>query len=117
VATGASVAIVLHTLVMLRFSSRIQHGLVGAVLRAYAKSLPLAAATAAVCWPLATWLRASTTAPAFARLLLTAATALLIAGLVLLAMRKLFAEELAVLAQFRLRRQSPSPAVATAPGG
>jgi O-antigen/teichoic acid export membrane protein len=116
VAAGTSVAIVVHTLVMLKFSSRIKRGLVGDVLRAYAKSLPAAAATAAVCWPLAVWLRDSGV-PAVVTLLVTSAAGLLMAGLVLLAMRRMFAEELAVLAQFRPRKRSTSRAAATAHAG
>jgi PST family polysaccharide transporter len=103
VATGASGAIVLHTAVMLKFSSRIQEGLVGAVLRAYAKSLPLAGATAAVSWPLAAWLRASSDVPAPVTLLLAVTAGVLAGGVILLLMRRAFAEELAVLAQFRHR--------------
>jgi hypothetical protein len=76
---------------------------VGAVLRAYAKSLPLASATAAVSWPLAAWLRASSDVPTPVTLLLAVTAGVLAGGVILLLMRRAFAEELAVLAQFRHR--------------
>lgn len=95
VAVGASLAIVLHTATMLKFSARLQRGLVGRVLRAYAKSLPLALGVAAVSWPLASWLREST--PTVVTVLLTGAAGTVAALLVLLLGRRLFRVELDTL--------------------
>jgi O-antigen/teichoic acid export membrane protein len=99
VAVGASVAIVLHTVVMLKFSARLQRGLVTRVLGAYAKSLPLALAVAAACWPLAEWLRGST--PAALVGLATTATGAAVAALTLLLTRRFFREEIALLRRGR----------------
>jgi PST family polysaccharide transporter len=99
VAVGASVAIVLHTLTMLKFSARLERGLVGRVLRAYAKSLPMAVLVAAVCWPLASWLRGSV--PAAVVVLATAAAGAVAAGSTLLVTRRWFREEFAVLRRGR----------------
>ena len=101
VAVGASVAIVLHFARMLSFSARISPGLVGRALRGYAKSLPLAAATAAAAWPAATWLREST--PAVVVVLGTVLAGTAAAGLTLVLVRRLFREELAVWASARTR--------------
>jgi O-antigen/teichoic acid export membrane protein len=99
VAVGASVAIVLHTAAMLKFSARLQRGLIWRVLGAYAKSLPLALAVAVVCWPLAAWLRGST--PAVLVGLATAAAGAAAAALTLLLTRRFFGEEIAVLRRGR----------------
>ncbi|WP_091109438.1 lipopolysaccharide biosynthesis protein [Geodermatophilus dictyosporus] len=101
VAVGASVAIVAHFLTMLVFSARISPGLVGRVLRSYARSLPVAAATAAVAWPVATALRGAAPDPVV--VLGTAASGVLAAAAALLATRRLFRDELAVLATARSR--------------
>jgi O-antigen/teichoic acid export membrane protein len=99
VAVGASVAIVLHAGAMLKFSARLQRGLVGMVLSGYAKSLPLAAGVAAVCWPLAEWLRPSF--PPVLVGLMTAVAGAAAAGLVLLLTRRLFRQEFAILRHSR----------------
>jgi PST family polysaccharide transporter len=95
VSVGAAVAIVLHDATMLRFSARISEGLERQVLRAYAKALIPAAATAAVAWPSAVWLRG--TAPDIVTLVVTAAAGAVAAGLVLLLARRLFPAEIATL--------------------
>jgi O-antigen/teichoic acid export membrane protein len=99
VAVGASVAIVLHALTMLVFSARVSRGLVGRVLIAYAKSLPLAVAVGGVCWPLADALRESL--PAVLVLLLTAAAGIAVAALTLLVTRRFFQQELDVVRRAR----------------
>lgn len=99
VAVGASVAIVLHMLTMLRFSARLERGLVARVLRAYAKSLPLAVVVAAACWPLASWLRDDTHAVVV--VLITAMVGVAGAGVTLLVTRRWFREELLVLRRGR----------------
>jgi PST family polysaccharide transporter len=99
VAVGASIAIVLHTATMLKFCARLERGLIGRVLRGYAKSLPLAVAVAAACWPLASWLRGST--PAVVVALATAAAGAAAAALTLLLSRRFFREEFAVLRRGR----------------
>jgi O-antigen/teichoic acid export membrane protein len=101
VAVGASVAIVLHAATMLKFSARIERGLVARVLGAYAKSLPLAVAVAVVCWPLAAWLREST--PAVLVALATAAAGAAAGALALLLTRRLFGDEFALLRAGRRR--------------
>jgi PST family polysaccharide transporter len=107
VAAGASVAILLHHGAMLKFSSRLKPGLVGSVLRAYARALLPAAATAAVAWPVASALRGST--PVVVVAAAAAGAGVLAAGLVLLlTRRRLFREEFAVLGQAR-RPRSPEP--------
>jgi len=99
VAVGASLAIVLHTGVMLKFSARLQRGLVGMVLRAYAKSLPLALAVAAVCWPLAESLRSFL--PAVAVGVITALAGALTTAATLFLARRLFRQEFEVLKRVR----------------
>jgi PST family polysaccharide transporter len=99
VAVGASLAIVLHTAIMLKFSARIQRGLVARVLAAYAKSLPLALVVAAACWPLAAWLRGTT--PAALVGLATVAAGGAAAALTLLLTRRFFGEEIALLRRGR----------------
>jgi O-antigen/teichoic acid export membrane protein len=101
VAVGASVAIVLHAATMLKFSARIERGLVARVLGAYAKSLPLAVAVAVVCWPLAAWLREST--PAVLVALATAAVGAAAGALALLLTRRFFSDEFALLRAGRRR--------------
>lgn len=107
VAAGTSVAIVLHWMTMLVFSARIREGLVVSVLRGYAKSLPTAAATAAVAIPVATWLR--TTTSDIITLVGTSACGMVTAGLILLATRRLFRNEVAMLLSGRKRRAAPIP--------
>ncbi len=107
VAVGASVAIVLHFVTMLVFSARISRGLVGRVLRSYARSLPVAAATAAVAWPVATVLRGAAL-PDLVVVLGTAVSGVLAAGAALLACRRLFRDELSVLAAARSRPVLPA---------
>jgi PST family polysaccharide transporter len=99
VAVGASVAIVLHAATMLKFSARLERGLVGRVLRAYAKSLPMAVAVAAACWPLAAWLRDQ--GPAVVVVLATVAAGAAAASLTLLLTRRWFREEFALLRRGR----------------
>jgi O-antigen/teichoic acid export membrane protein len=107
VAIGASVAIVAHFMTMLFFSARIRPGLVGLTLRAYGRSLPIAAATAAAAWPVAGALRGETSPVVV--LACTALAAALAAGVVLLACRRLFREELDLAASLRSRHR-PSEA-------
>jgi PST family polysaccharide transporter len=99
VAVGASIAIVLHTLTMLRFSARLERGLVLRVLRAYAKSLPMALAVAAACWPLADRLRESL--PPVLVLLITAAAGLAAAAVTLALTHRFFRAEFTVLRRGR----------------
>jgi len=99
VAVGASVAIVLHAAAMLKFSSRLERGVIPRVLRAYAKSLPLAAGVALVSWPLAHWLRESL--PAVFVGLITAAAAAAAAALTLLVLRRFYRDELAIVRRSR----------------
>jgi O-antigen/teichoic acid export membrane protein len=114
VAVGASVAILLHHAAMLKFSARVQAGLVGAVLRAYGRALVPTAGTAAVASPVALALRG--TAPAYVVVLAAAGAGVLGAGLVLLlTWRRLFAEEFAMLRHVR-RREGPRPPTATPAG-
>jgi Tfp pilus assembly ATPase PilU len=101
VAVGASVAIVAHFVTMLVFSARISRGLVGRVLRSYARSLPVAAATAAVAWPVAAALRGAV--PDLVVVLGTAGSGVVAAVAALVASRRLFRDELAVLAAARSR--------------
>lgn len=57
VAAGASLAIVLHFLVMLRFSARVSPGLMGAVLAMYVKHIPALIVVAVAVWGAATAVR------------------------------------------------------------
>ncbi|SDC49601.1 polysaccharide transporter, PST family [Geodermatophilus telluris] len=114
VAVGASVAIVAHFATMLVFSARISPGLVGRVLRSYARSLPVAVATAAAAWPAAALLRPST--PDAVVVLGTVVSGLLAAGAALLASRRLFRDELSVLAAARSRPAPPGRPPRTRPG-
>ena len=106
VAVGASVAIVAHFLTMLAFSARISRGLVGRVLRSYARSLPVALATAAVAWPVAAELRSS--APDLVVVLGTGASGVLAAVAALVVCRRLLRDELSVLATVRSRPAPPA---------
>jgi hypothetical protein len=106
VAVGASVAIVAHFATMLVFSARISRGLVGRVLRSYARSLPVAAATAAVAWPVAAALRGAV--PDLVVVLGTAVSGVVAAVAALVASRRLFRDELAVLAAARSRSAPPA---------
>ena len=99
VAVGASLAILVHTAIMLKFSARIQRGLVARVLAAYAKSLPLAFVVAAACWPLAAWLRGTT--PVVLVALATVAAGAGAAALTLVVTRRFFGEEFALLRRGR----------------
>lgn len=95
VAIGASVAIVLHFLVMLHFSARVSPGLMGAVLAMYLKHLP-----ALVVVALATWGAAAAVRPVGSDLLTLAVGALAAAigaVAVLAVLRKRFTAELAVV--------------------
>ncbi len=110
VAVGASIAIVLHFATMLAFSARISDGLVGRVLRTYARSLPVALATAAVSAPLAAWLRGTT--PDVVTLLVTAAGGAVAAALAVLLRRRSFRDELSLLSAARSRPARPATVVA-----
>jgi PST family polysaccharide transporter len=112
VATGASVAIVLHFLTMLVFSARVRSGVVLDVLKAYAKVLPVVGAMAAVCAPLAAWLRGTTAD--VVTLLVTSAVGVLVGASVLLLTRRLFREELVLLRQARGRKRGSGPVPITA---
>jgi O-antigen/teichoic acid export membrane protein len=101
VAVGASIAIVLHTGAMLKFSGRLSDELVRRVLRAYAKALLPAAGAAAVAWPLATRLRGGAT-PDLVTLVVTGAAGAVSAGLVMLCCFTWFRAEIAIL-----RRAAP----------
>lgn len=111
VAAGTSVAIVLHWATMLKFSGRVQPGLVLAVLRAYARSLPTAVVTAAVAVPVAMWLRSYSTE--VLTLVGTAASAAVAAGLTLFLSRRLFRDELRMLRSGRRPRRVAAPAPRT----
>lgn len=114
VAAGTSVAIVVHWATMLVFSARIRDGLLLDVLRGYARSLPMAVATAAVAIPVAVLLRG--TGSAVLTLLGTSVSGLLAAVLVLVVTRRLFRAELSVLRSVRTRRSPRHPAPAGAAG-
>ncbi|CAA9259874.1 MAG: hypothetical protein AVDCRST_MAG52-2571 [uncultured Blastococcus sp.] len=111
VAAGASVAIVLHFFTMLAFSARISRGLAGRALRAYAKSLPLALATAACALPVATSLRGSANEVVVA--LVTAAAGAAAALVTLTIGRRYFRDEFSVWSAARSRptRTSVTPSV------
>lgn len=104
VAVGASVAIVAHFVTMLFFSARIRPGLVRLTFRTYARSLPLAAATAAAAWPVAGALRGEA-APVVV-LVATAGAGALAAIVVLVVGHRLFRDELDVLTALCRRRTS-----------
>ena len=99
VAIGASAAIVVHFLVMLRFSARVSAGLERHVLAMYLRHLPAAAAVVLATAGMATIVR-----PIGSDALTLTACALaagLTAALVLLLMRGAFRDELAVVRTFR----------------
>ncbi|GAA4554001.1 lipopolysaccharide biosynthesis protein [Pseudonocardia xishanensis] len=99
VAVGASVAIVLHFLVMLHFSARVSPGLMGAVLRMYLKHVPAVVAVA-----LAVWGAAAVVRPVGSDLLtlvVGGVAAAVAAGAVLALLRRRFAAELAVVLSLR----------------
>lgn len=103
VAAGASVAIVVHFLTMLHFSSRISRGLMGAVLGMYVrKHAPLGAVVLAATWGTAEVLRG---APAVVTLLVAGVTGSAVAVGYLLLVRRFFAEELAVVGTLMTRRR------------
>jgi PST family polysaccharide transporter len=96
VAVGASVAIILHFLVMLQFSARVSRGLVQAVLLLYArKHLPVAVVVLITTYSAATLLRDS--APPFLVLLVAGSAGVLSAVGSVALLRRLFREELEVL--------------------
>jgi O-antigen/teichoic acid export membrane protein len=106
VAVGASVAIVLHFLVMLHFSARVAPGLMGAVLAMYIKHLPVS---------LLALVGAQTTAmlvrPLDSALLTVVLTTLawaLAATLVLVLLRRFFRDEVSIV-----RKALPSRGMAT----
>ncbi|GAA2899099.1 lipopolysaccharide biosynthesis protein [Pseudonocardia halophobica] len=108
VAVGASLAILAHFLVMLRFSARVSEGLMGAVLRMYVKHVPAVVAVA-----LASWAVAAAVRPVGSDVLtlVAAAAAGCVAALgVLVLLRGRFAEELAVVANLRRGKKVPVPA-------
>ncbi|MCF6736926.1 lipopolysaccharide biosynthesis protein [Blastococcus sp. KM273129] len=108
VAAGASGAIVAHWATMLKFSGRVRPGLVHSVLRAYARSLPTTAVTAAVAVPVAVWLRSYSSE--VLTLLGTGSIAVAAGGLTLLLTRRLFQEEFRLLRSGRRpRRAAPAP--------
>jgi hypothetical protein len=78
----------------------VSRGLVGRVLRAYAKALLPAAGAAAAAWPLATALRGGGTHD-IVTLLLTGVVGAIAAGLVLLVFSKWFPAEMATLRRMR----------------
>ncbi|WP_214402283.1 lipopolysaccharide biosynthesis protein [Pseudonocardia lacus] len=111
VAVGASVAIVLHFLVMLRFSGRVAEGLVGTVLRMYLKHIPSAVVVLLVCGGVVALVRPLGSA-ALTLALTGLAGAVAAAGVVLL-LRRWFADELGVFAN--LRRRGAGSSTATVP--
>lgn len=115
VAAGASVAIVLHTMTMLVFSSRLSRGLVGRVLRTYAKALLPAAGAAAGAWPVATWLREGSVHD-LVTLVVSGFTGALAAAVVVLLCARWFAGELDTLRRMGPGRQDrPAPVREPAP--
>ncbi|WP_224392457.1 lipopolysaccharide biosynthesis protein [Pseudonocardia sp. ICBG1293] len=99
VAAGASLAIVIHFLVMLQFSARVSPGLMGAVLRMYVEHLPALVLTVVATWGVATLVRP------LGIDLLTLAAATLACGVAsigtLVVLRRRFAAELAVVRSLR----------------
>jgi O-antigen/teichoic acid export membrane protein len=104
VAVGASVAIVLHFLVMLHFSSRISRGLMSAVLLLYLrKHLPIALVVLAVTYATASFVR-QVDSPVLT--LLAAGVAGSLSALVcVVLLRRSFREELAVLSTVARRQR------------
>ena len=111
VAVGASLAIVLHFLVMLRFSARISRGLMGAVLSLYVrKHVPVAAVVLATTSATAALLREHD-APVLTFLVAGSVGALSAVAAIAVA-RRVFREELEVLATI-VGRRAEEPALAT----
>jgi O-antigen/teichoic acid export membrane protein len=105
VAVGASVAIVLHFLTMLKFSGRVCDGLVSMVVRLYLRNyLPMAAVVLGVSYGVAQVVRRWESD--LLTLVVTGAAGLLAAGLVVAVMRRLFTEELGLLTGLRARRRA-----------
>ncbi|MEJ8281962.1 lipopolysaccharide biosynthesis protein [Pseudonocardia spirodelae] len=116
VAAGASLAIVIHFLVMLQFSARVSPGLMGAVLRMYLKHLPALVLTVVATWGVATLVRP------LGIDLLTLAAAAAAGGVAtlrtLVVLRSRFAPELSVVRSLRggggpppgARPEAPEPA-------
>lgn len=124
VAAGASLAIVIHFLVMLQFSARVSPGLMGAVLRMYLKHVPALVLTVAATWGVATLVRP------LGIDLVTLAVAALAGGIAtlgtLVVLRGRFAAELGVVRSLRgggaprgprPAGSGPGPVVPTAPAG
>ena len=115
VAVGASVAIVLHFLVMLHFSARISPGLVGAVLRLYVtKHAPIALVVLAATGATATLVRDG--GSPFLTLVVAGGAGALSAVVAIAVLRRFLREELDVLAKVARRSGSPAAAAQT-PGG
>ncbi len=107
VAVGASVAIVLHFLVMLRFSARVSPGLMGGVLRMYVKHVPIALAAFAVAQSVATLTRRLDVTVATIGLTTLAWAAATLLAVTLL--RRFFQDEVGVvLSAVRSRRNAPA---------
>lgn len=102
VAIGASVAILAHYLVMLRFSARVSEGLAGSVLRMYLKHLPATVAVLAATYGVALAVRPLGSDAL--TLVLGAFAGGAAAGLALLLLRRRFGEELAVVLTLRKGR-------------
>jgi PST family polysaccharide transporter len=115
VAVGASVAIVLHFLVMLRFSARVAAGLMGDVLTMYVRHLPVALVAAGAAQAAAMLARRSGSAALTIAVTVPAWAAATVLVVVLL--RRLFREELdVVLAGVRSRRSTPDVDAAATTG-
>lgn len=109
VAVGASVAIVLHFLVMLRFSARISPGLVRAVLVLYVrKHLPVVLVVVAATWGSASLLRGADVP--LLTLVVAGATGTLSAVATVALLRKGFRQELEVLSAVLRRRRAGTAA-------
>jgi O-antigen/teichoic acid export membrane protein len=98
VAVGASVAIVMHFLVMLHFSARVSEGLSAKVLQLSLKYTPVAVAVAAGSYPTAEVLRG--TGSDLLTVALTGPAGLLCGAAVLFALRRFFREELSFISTF-----------------
>lgn len=98
VAVGASVAIVLHFLVMLHFSGRVADGLVGTVLRMYLKHVPTAVAAFLAVYGVAEAVRPL--GYSLLTVVLAALAGILAAALVLVLLRRYFRDEIAVFSTF-----------------
>ena len=96
VAVGASIAICLHFLVMLRFSARVAAGLMGDVLRMYLKHLPVALAALVAAQTVATLARRFG-APSVLTIGVTTVGWALATTLVVMLMRRAYREELDIV--------------------